>query len=107
MSTKNSVMAFLGGAAVGAVIALLFAPEKGEVTRRRIRRAVEDGRDRVEDLLEEGREAVANAYHHGRERFAEVLEEGRERLADAIVEGRELVDKGACVAEKKVRGRRS
>ncbi len=105
MSTKNSVMAFLGGAAVGAVVALLFAPEKGEVTRRRIRRAVEDGRDRVVDTFEEGRDALVDAYHRGRERLADAIEEGRERLADAIAEGREFVGEEmstVCDAAKKV-----
>lgn len=116
MSTKNSVMAFLSGAAVGAAIALLFAPEKGEVTRRRIRRAVEDGRDTVVDTFEEGRDAVVDAYRRnrarlaealedGRERLAEVLEDGRERLADAMEEGREFVNKEICAAEKKVKAK--
>jgi gas vesicle protein len=92
MSAKNSFVAFLSGAALGAVVALLFAPEKGEVTRRKIRRAVEDGRDAVEDMFEEGRDAVVNAYKKGRERVANVVEEGRELLADAMEEGREFVD---------------
>ncbi len=104
MSSRDNFLAFLSGAAVGAVVALLFAPEKGEVTRRRIRRAVEDGRDRVVDTFEEGRDAVVDAYHRGRERLTEALEEGRERLtgvieegrgrlADALDEGREFVDR--------------
>ena len=37
MSNLNILYAFLGGAVVGATAAILFAPEKGEVTRRKIR----------------------------------------------------------------------
>ena len=36
MSRVNSVLALLGGAAMGAIIALLLAPVKGEETREKI-----------------------------------------------------------------------
>ena len=92
MSAKNTFLAFLGGAIAGATVALLFAPEKGEVTRRKIGKAVGDGRDFVVDKYNEGRGAVEDAYHKGRERIVNAYHEGRERLADAISEGRELMD---------------
>ena len=36
MSRVNSVLALLGGAAMGSIIALLLAPAKGEETREKI-----------------------------------------------------------------------
>lgn len=35
-NTKGLIAALLGGAAIGAVVALLFAPEKGAVQRKKI-----------------------------------------------------------------------
>lgn len=92
MSSKNSFMTFLGGAAIGAVVALLFAPEKGEVTRRKIGKAMNEGKDKLADLYETGREKVKEGYEHGREVMSEAYHKGRERLAEAISEGRELMD---------------
>lgn len=36
MSKSDTLLAFLGGAALGAIIALLFSPAKGEENRTRI-----------------------------------------------------------------------
>lgn len=109
MSTKNTFMAFLGGAAIGAVVALLFAPDKGEVTRRKIGKAVGEGRDRAMEKFNEGREALADAYHKGRERVSDAYHEGRERLADVISEGREMLadelETMCDETEKKIRGK--
>lgn len=44
----RTLFAFLGGAVAGAAIALLLAPEKGEVTRGKIRNMVDHGIDEVE-----------------------------------------------------------
>ncbi len=52
-SSSNEAVFFLAGAAVGAAVALLFAPQTGEKTRRMLaRRANEGGRD----LIDRGRE---------------------------------------------------
>ncbi|MBR5856449.1 MAG: YtxH domain-containing protein [Bacteroidales bacterium] len=38
----NTLLAFIGGALAGAVVALLYAPDKGENIRRRMRERAED-----------------------------------------------------------------
>lgn len=58
----NELVTFVGGMAVGAGLALLFAPQSGTRTRRQIRRKAEDVQDSIEDfsedLAERGREFV-------------------------------------------------
>ncbi len=38
----NTLLAFIGGALAGAVVALLYAPDKGENIRRRMKERAED-----------------------------------------------------------------
>jgi gas vesicle protein len=71
---------FLVGAAVGASVALLYAPQTGDRTRRMIGRKLADGRDALSeqgsDLLDKSREL----FEKGRkvaDDAAELFERGR------------------------------
>ena len=57
---------FVAGIAIGATIALLYAPDSGEVTRKKIARRTQEGRDALaesgKDMLDRGKEM----YERGR-----------------------------------------
>ena len=61
---KNSgiVLGLLAGAAIGSLLGVLFAPEKGRETRKRLRRKAEDLRDEAfeqyEQLSEKAKQGV-------------------------------------------------
>ena len=43
-NTGNTILALLTGAAIGAGIGILFAPDKGTNTRRKIREGVDEAK---------------------------------------------------------------
>jgi gas vesicle protein len=70
------LMAFAVGAAVGAAVALLFAPAKGEETREYLGQRAKEGRDRAaeaarqgRDMVNRGRETLTTAFDRAREQF--------------------------------------
>ena len=49
MSAKNVWIAFGLGVSAGAAVALLYAPQAGDKTRRQLKRNIDDGVDYLED----------------------------------------------------------
>ena len=70
------LLAFIAGAAVGAAVALLFAPASGEETREFLSERAREGRERAAEAARQGREALqrqrdqlTNAFERGRDAY--------------------------------------
>lgn len=55
---NQALIAFLGGAIVGAAAALLFAPEKGSVARKKIKKALQTEKDKIADMIDHFKDEV-------------------------------------------------
>ncbi len=73
------VAAFALGAIVGAAVALLFAPAKGEDTREFLGDKAREGRDKVTEAAKKTREYLSRQ----RETIATAVERGREAYQTA------------------------
>ena len=78
-NSTSILVAFAVGAAVGAAIALLYAPASGEETRRKLAEKAREGRNKAEALAREGREFLDRQ----RENITTVMERGREAYESA------------------------
>ena len=76
----ESLVWFLIGAAAGASVALLYAPQSGDRTRRLLGRKLADGRDALSDQGSELLEKSRDLFEKGRkvaDDAAELFEKGR------------------------------
>ena len=77
------LLAFLAGAAVGAAVALLYAPARGEETREAVNRRAREGRERVLEALRQGRGILSEQREHMAAAFDSARQQARDREHDA------------------------
>ena len=76
MSTSKMLLGFVAGAAVGAALGILFAPDKGEETRRKIS---EQGNDLADNL---------------KGKFTDLVDGVKEKFSSIKSEAEDVADKG-------------
>jgi gas vesicle protein len=90
-NVATKVSYFLAGIGIGAAVALLFAPQSGEETRKQIAERAQDGKEFVahkgreirkqaEDLVDQGKDLVSKQ----KARLADVLESGKQAARETF-----------------------
>lgn len=93
MSDQNGVSAgtvlvsFAAGAAIGAGLALLYAPKTGHELRESIADFTEDAVDKIKEYTKEAQEKIKTALEDGKDSIVEK----KSILASAIEAGREAM----------------
>jgi len=88
------VGAFLAGALVGAVAALLLAPHSGEETRAQLRERAQRLREAAEDKLDDLQDVVETGYAKTKARVEESLQSARRSIDERRDEARDTLDAG-------------
>ena len=86
MNTGKVLLGVLAGVAVGATLGILFAPDKGSNTRRKI---TEKGEDYVEELETKFNDMVAGfskQFQNAKREASNFVENGKVKAEDALAE---------------------
>jgi len=86
---KGLLIGFLTGAAVGSIVALLFAPKSGKELR-------EDIKNKSQDFIEDADEYVSKA----KDKASQLINEGKKKSERLVADTKEKVDTLLNEAEK-------
>jgi gas vesicle protein len=94
------VAPFLVGLAIGAGVALLFAPRSGRATRRDIRRRAMRVREAAEETVTGVRDNVIDRFEQARRRVEDQIENARQAVDLKKRQFSRAVDAGRVAAEE-------
>lgn len=80
MKNSDVVVGILGGLAVGAILGVLFAPDKGSNTRRKIAEKETDLKDNLKGNFNDFVASIEDQYSNFTSNAEDVIEEGKSKL---------------------------
>lgn len=89
ISAGTVLVSFVAGAAVGAGLALLYAPKSGKEMRETIVDLTEDAVDKIKEYARDAQDKIKTIIEEGKE----VIVEKKSILASAIEAGKEAMQK--------------
>jgi gas vesicle protein len=84
MRSGKVLLGILAGTAAGAVLGILFAPERGKETRRKLVEKGEDYADAVKDKLDELLGDIADKYEKAKEGITDYANQGKAKVEREI-----------------------
>jgi gas vesicle protein len=97
---QAGIGSFLLGLAVGAGVALLFAPRTGEETRRDLQRRAREVGDQAQDLVSELTESVGNTLQEAKDKVESRIDAARDAVELKRRQVTNAVDAGRAAAQQ-------
>ena len=103
MNSKSFWIVFLSGLTAGSIVALLYAPQSGEETRKKLGQAYDDAGDYVEeagDYLKDQTERLSKEANAAYKKGVQQLDDAYSKATDALTTAySEAKEKLASVAD--------
>jgi gas vesicle protein len=96
----KTMRAFIWGGAIGAVLGLLFAPQRGEVTREQLRERLTQFQGQAQQALGNLPPGVSNAIESGRQRLNTTISQAQQAANTVTGQARQTTNTAADKAQQ-------
>ena len=86
MGSGKVLLGVLAGVAVGATLGILFAPDKGSTTRKKISRKSDDYAEELEEKFNEFIEGITRQFGEVKEEANRLAEEGKHKVEKVVAD---------------------
>lgn len=102
-SGSKVLLGVMAGAAAGAILGVLFAPDKGVDTRRKLGEGSKDIANNLKDKFSELVDGIADKYESAKEGASDLISKGKEKassIAENFGQGKSNANTGAPDANR-------
>ncbi|MEI7727425.1 MAG: YtxH domain-containing protein [Bacteroidota bacterium] len=82
MNSGKVVLGVLAGVAIGAMFGILFAPDKGSNTRRKISQKRDDYIDELEEKFNDFTDSIADKFDTVKDGATRIVKNGKQKVED-------------------------
>lgn len=82
MNSGKVVLGVLAGVAIGAMFGILFAPDKGSNTRRKISKKRDDYIDDLEEKFNDFTDSIADKFDAVKDGATRIVKNGKQKVED-------------------------
>lgn len=88
--TKGLLLGFLAGGAVGAILALLYAPKSGKEFRADIKNKADDYLEEADKYLSEAKDKAMDLINEGRKRSEKIIKDAKSKSDDILKDAEKI-----------------
>ncbi|WP_366183949.1 YtxH domain-containing protein [Flavobacterium ovatum] len=77
MKTNKTIIGILGAAAIGSILGILFAPDKGANTRKKIAKKTAKTTDEIKGKIDELKDTISEKYNAAMQKGEKYIENGQ------------------------------